>query len=57
MREQKLRIPLVSRLFCKYLWHSWTGILNEHGVMQWLVCTRCGERYNLISYCYVGRKL
>ena len=54
MREQQLRIPLMSRLFCKYLWHSWTGILNEHGVMKWLVCKRCGERYDLTSRCYLA---
>jgi len=57
MKEQKPRIPLVSRLFCRYLWHSWKGLLNQHGAFQYLVCTRCGERYDLISGYCVGRKL
>lgn len=57
MMEQRLRIPLVSRLICKYLWHSWKGLLNEHGAFKYLVCTRCGDRYDLTERHYVGRRL
>jgi hypothetical protein len=40
----KHNIPLISRLICKFLWHSYRGVINDHGVLWWLVCTRCGDR-------------
>lgn len=41
-------LPWIGRMFCRWLWHSWRGVLNEHGALEWLVCRRCGERRNLI---------
>ncbi len=37
-----MEIPWLSRMICKYFWHSYTGTINEHGVLQWAVCSRCG---------------
>lgn len=42
-----IKIPLLSRLICKYLWHSYRGVINSHGALEWLVCTRCGRRHNI----------
>ncbi len=43
-----MRIPWLSRIICKYLWHSYKGVINEHGAMRWLVCTRCGNQHDVI---------
>lgn len=42
-------IPWFSRMLCRYLWHSYQGVLNEHGVLKWLVCRRCGRTRDLID--------
>lgn len=42
MRPYNVKLPLLSRLMCKFLWHSCRGVVNEHGVLEWMVCTRCG---------------
>jgi len=36
------KFPWLGRLFCKYLWHNWYPIINKHGVLTNLVCTKCG---------------
>lgn len=41
-------VPWLSRMVCKYLWHSFTGVINEYGVLRWLVCRRCGLQRDLI---------
>lgn len=43
-----LRIPWLSRMICKYLWHSYKSVINEHGALEWLICRRCGNRHNII---------
>ena len=47
--RNEYRLPLMGRLFCRLLWHSWRGVTNKHGVFKWLVCQRCGTRRNLMS--------
>ncbi len=42
------KLPLLTRILCRWFWHSYRGTLNEHGALQWLTCTRCGERRDLI---------
>jgi hypothetical protein len=43
-----IKVPLVSRLICRFLWHSYRGVINDHGAMRWLVCGRCGHKHDLI---------
>lgn len=34
--------------FCRWFWHRFRPMLNEHGALRWLVCERCGYRRDLI---------
>jgi len=54
--EVGVKVPWLSRMICKYFWHSYKGVINEHGVLQWLVCTRCGERLDVVWGGQVTRK-
>lgn len=47
--HEEVKVPWVSRMICKYLWHSYKGLLNHHSAFKWLVCTRCGEQYDMIG--------
>jgi hypothetical protein len=40
-------IPWISRIICKCLWHSYHGVINKYGALQWLVCKRCGDKRNI----------
>lgn len=43
-----MKIPLI----CRFSWHSFRGVINQHGALQWIVCARCGIQRNSSDYNY-----
>lgn len=48
-------LPWISRMICRFLFHSYRGVINKHGVLQWIVCLRCGDKRDLISEQWCSR--
>ena len=46
------KLPFVGRMICRFLFHSYRGIINTHGVLQWVVCLRCGHQRDIIGERY-----
>lgn len=57
MRDMKKKVhytrtsslPWVSRMICRFLFHSHKGVINSYGALEWIVCTRCGHKRSLIG--------